>query len=69
MPRNRVRTRRASRMMRSNSAIQTRRRAARLGLPGAGLRASSVRGAQGQRIVRSRAVNCFSADGAGTKRR
>ena len=62
-------TRRASRMMGSNSAIQTRRHAARRGLPGAGRRASGVRGAQGQRIVRSRAVNCCSAGGAGTRHR
>ena len=37
-------------MMHSNRAIQTRRRAGRHGLPGAGLRASSVRGAHRQSI-------------------
>jgi PAS domain S-box-containing protein len=43
-------TRRASRMMRSSSVIPTRRHAGRHGSPGAGLRASSVRGAQRQSI-------------------
>ena len=56
-------------MMRSNSAIQMRRRAGRRGLPGAGLRASSVRGAHRQSIPRSGTVNCFNAGDAVTKHR
>src|ERR1700756_5770623 len=60
-------TRRASRMMGSSSVIRTRRPAARRGSPGAGRRASSVHGARGQSIARSRAVNCCSAGAAGTR--
>ena len=62
-------TRRASRMMRSNSAIRMRGRAARRGSPGAGLRASSVRGAQPQSIARSATVNCCNAGAAAIRHR
>ena len=48
-------------MMPSNGFIRTRRPAAGRGLPGAGLRASSVRGAQRQSIARSAIVNCCNA--------
>src|SRR3954447_3773170 len=57
-------TRRASRMMPSNGSIRMRRHAEKRGLPGAGLRASSVRDAQDQSIVRSVSVNCCNADSA-----
>ena len=45
-----------------------RRRAEKRGSLGAGLRASSVRGVRGQRIVRSVGVNCCNADGAAIRR-
>src|SRR6478736_7350604 len=57
-------TRRASRMMPLNGSIRMRKRAEKRGLPGAGLRASSVRDVRGQSIVRSVGVNFYNADSA-----
>src|SRR5215210_2833897 len=47
--------------MPSSGSIRMKRRAEKRGSPGAGLRASSVRGVRGQRIVRSVNVNCCNA--------
>ena len=69
MPRNRVQHQKASRMMPSNGFIRTRGLAAGRGLPGAGLRASSVRGAQHQSIARSAIVNCCNAGAVGIRHR
>src|SRR5712675_3689393 len=60
-------TRRASRMMPSSGFIRTRRPVAKRGSLGAGLRASSVRGARCQNIARSATVNCCNAGTAVTR--
>ena len=49
--------------------IRTRGLAAGRGLPGAGLRASSVRDAQHQSIARSAIVNCCNAGAVGIRHR
>ena len=56
-------------MMPSNGSIRMRKRAEKRGLPGARLRASSVRGVQGQRIVPSVDVNFYNVDSAAIRRR
>ena len=68
MPRNRVQHQKGL----SDDAfgsIRMRRRAGKRGSPGVGLRASSVRGVRGQRIVRSVGVNCCNAGSAAIRRR
>ena len=69
MPRNRVQHQKGLRMMPSNGSIRMRRHAGKRGSPGAGLRASSVRGVRGQRIARSAGVNCCNADSAAIRHR
>ena len=46
-----------------------RRRAGKRGLPGAGLRASSVRDVRSPSLVRSGGVNFYNADSAAIRRR
>src|SRR3954451_24167887 len=56
-------------MMPSNGSIQMRKRAEKRGSLGVGLRASSVRGVQGQSIVRSEDVNFYNAGSAAIRHR
>ena len=68
MPRNRVQHQKGL----SDNAferLRMKRRAEKRGSRGAGLRASSVRGVRGQRIVRSVGVNCCNAGSAAIRRR
>jgi hypothetical protein len=69
MPRNRVQHQKGLSDDASSGSIRMKRRAEKRGSRGAGLRASSVRGVRGQRIVRSVNVNCCNADNAAIRRR
>src|SRR3954465_13694055 len=67
MPRNRVQHQKGLSDDAFERSIRRRRPVARLGSRGAALRASSVRGAQPQRIARSAGVNCCNAGTAATR--
>jgi hypothetical protein len=69
MPRNRVQHQKGLSDDAFEQLIRTRGPAAGRGLPGAGLRASSVRGAQHQSIARSAIVNCCNAGAVGIRHR
>ena len=69
MPRNRVQHQKGLSDDAFERLYPDERRAEKRGSLGAGLRASSVRGVRGQRIVRSVDVNFYNAGSAAIRRR